>query len=64
MIGYYLALAFGRLLSYMPFFLLYRLSDFLAWLMSKVLKYRQEVIDGNLKRSFPEKDEAEERQRQ
>lgn len=59
MIGYYLALAFGRLLSYMPFFLLYRLSDFLAWLMSKVLKYRQEVIDGNLMRSFPEKDEAE-----
>lgn len=59
MIGYYLALAFGRSLSYLPFFILYRLSDFLAWLMADVIHYRKQVIDANLAQSFPNKSKAE-----
>lgn len=59
MIGYYLALAFGRMLSYMPFFILYRLSDFIAWLMADLAHYRKAVIDANLQRSFPKKSEQE-----
>ncbi len=62
MIGYYLALAFGRLLSYLPFFIQYRISDFMAWLMSDIINYRKEVIDGNLERSFPSKSQAEREQ--
>jgi len=55
MFGYYLALFFGRLLSLLPFGLLYQLSNFIAWLLSSILHYRREVINGNLERSFPEK---------
>lgn len=57
MIGYYLALAFGRVISLLPFFLLYQLSNFIAWLMGSLLDYRKEVIDGNLVKSFPEKND-------
>lgn len=59
MIGYYLALFFGRLLSFLPFRLLYGLSNFIAWLLDSIIHYREEVIDGNLNRSFPNKSESE-----
>lgn len=59
MIGYYLALIFGRLLSILPFSILYGLSNFIAWLLGSVIHYREEVIDGNLKRSFPNKPQKE-----
>lgn len=59
MIAYYLALAFGRVISILPFSLLYQLSNFIAWLMGKVLHYRKEVIDRNLAKSFPAKAKAE-----
>lgn len=59
MIGYYLALAFGRVISLLPFSLLYALSNFIAWLMGSVLDYRKEVIDGNLAKSFPSKSPEE-----
>ncbi len=39
----------------LPFSLLYRLSDLLATLMGSIIGYRSAVIEGNLKRSFPEK---------
>jgi KDO2-lipid IV(A) lauroyltransferase len=61
MIGYYLALFFGRLLSILPFGVLYGLSNFIAWLLGRIINYRQEVIDANLKRSFPKKSSAERR---
>lgn len=45
--------------SLIPFNVLYKLSDGLAWLFFKALKYRYKVIYGNLKNSFPDKSEAE-----
>ena len=57
MIGFYLALAFGRLLSWLPFWVLYLFSDFIKFVLQYVLKYRNHVIMGNLKRSFPGKSE-------
>lgn len=35
--------------------LIYKVSDFLSWLVGRVFRYRRNVIDQNLKRSFPEK---------
>ncbi len=59
MIGYYLAVFFGRLISFLPFPLLYAKSNFIAWLLGDVLHYREAVIDQNLQRSFPQKTESE-----
>lgn len=59
MIGYYLAIGIGRVISWMPFFILYRFSDFLVFLLDKVIGYRKEVIMENLRYSFPERDEKE-----
>lgn len=59
MIGYYLAIGLGKLISWLPFAALYRVSDFLAFVMEHLLHYRQEVIMTNLRNSFPEKEEQE-----
>lgn len=59
MIGYYLAMGLGRLISFLPFRALYVFSDFLKWLMQHVIGYRKEVIMTNLRRSFPHKSEVE-----
>lgn len=59
MIGYFLAVFLGRLVSLLPFPLLYAKSNFIAWLLGDVLHYRNEVIETNLSRSFPEKSKAE-----
>ncbi len=47
------------LFSLLPFRVLYVISNFLAFLMDKVIRYRREVILDNLRRSFPEKSEHE-----
>ena len=59
MIGYYLTVGLGRIVSLLPLSWLYILSDFLTFIMSRVLKYRHEVIDRNLANSFPGKSAAE-----
>jgi len=46
-------------ISYLPFPLLYLFSDFLAFLMYRVIRYRREVVRINLERSFPEKSPKE-----
>lgn len=46
-------------ISYLPFPILYGLSTFLSWIFIYLFPYRKEVIDGNMRRSFPEKSEAE-----
>ena len=56
---YYLALPFVYLISYLPFRLLYLLSDFLYLLIYEVFGYRKNVVTQNLKNSFPDKSEAE-----
>jgi Kdo2-lipid IVA lauroyltransferase/acyltransferase len=50
---------FFRLISFLPFWILYGVSDFLAWLAGSVFKYRREVILQNLRNSFPEKTDLE-----
>jgi KDO2-lipid IV(A) lauroyltransferase len=54
MIVYQIAIAFGRIVSLLPFRLIYGLSNFIAWILGTVLNYRSEVIAKNLKASFPE----------
>ena len=46
-------------LSYLPFWILYGISDFFFLLIRFVLKYRITIITENLKAAFPEKTESE-----
>ncbi|MDE6338974.1 MAG: lysophospholipid acyltransferase family protein [Muribaculaceae bacterium] len=48
-----------RLISFLPFRVLYALSDLLAWLAYDVVKYRRKVVADNLRSSFQEKSEEE-----
>ncbi len=51
----YLAFRFAVLLfKAMPYKLMYLLSDVLAWVFNKVIKYRRGVVLDNLNRSFPD----------
>jgi KDO2-lipid IV(A) lauroyltransferase len=43
----------SMLVGSLPFPLLYKISDFLSFLLRRVLKYRKAVILDNLKRTFP-----------
>ena len=47
------------LLSWLPFRVLYILSDFMYLIVRYAIKYRHKVITDNLKNSFPEKTEIE-----
>lgn len=46
-------------ISLLPFRALYIFSDFLAFLLNKVLKYRRKVVYNNIRKCFPEKSEIE-----
>jgi len=59
---YYIIYPLLYLLSLLPFFILYGISDFCAFLLSRVFNYRKEVILYNLSIAFPEKTEKERRQ--
>ncbi|MFM2386581.1 MAG: hypothetical protein RL660_1338 [Bacteroidota bacterium] len=52
---YYIYLALLYPLSWLPFKLLYLLSDALRFILYKILKYRVTVVRQNLQLSFPEK---------
>lgn len=58
-LGYYIALPFLYLISLLPFWLLYPVSDFFFVILYYVLGYRKKVVMENLRNSFPEKSEAE-----
>jgi KDO2-lipid IV(A) lauroyltransferase len=47
------------LLSLLPFWALYALSDGICFLMFRIVKYRRRVVWKNLKASFPEKTDEE-----
>jgi len=49
-------------ISALPFFILYRISEFLYVLFYYVLGYRKKVIWGNIQRSFPNKSIKEQKQ--
>jgi KDO2-lipid IV(A) lauroyltransferase len=53
---YYLLL---KPISLLPYFLLYRVSDFVALVFMTVFPYRKKVILSNLQRCFPEQSEKE-----
>ena len=53
-LSYYLLYPLVLLISYSPFWLLYRLSDLLYLLLCYGIRYRRRVIVGNLRRSFPD----------
>lgn len=52
---YHLLKFFLRLLSYIPFRILYGLSDGLFYLLYYVVRYRRKIVRRNLTESFPEK---------
>jgi len=52
---YYVIYPLLYLFSLLPFFILYRISDFFAFLLNHVFKYRKEVVMYNLGIAFPEK---------
>ncbi len=56
----YVGLFFLYLLSLLPFWMLYLISDFIFILVYYVFGYRRKVVEENLRNSFPEKT-AEER---
>ena len=58
-LGYYIALPFLYAIAWLPFPLLYLLSDLTYILIYHVFRYRRNVVITNLRNSFPEKDEAE-----
>ena len=56
---YYIVYPLLYIFSLLPFFVLYAISDLIAFLMHSVFKYRKDVVLGNLAIAFPEKTEAE-----
>ncbi len=60
-IANYMLQAFLWCISKMPFFLIYRLSDFLYLVIFYVVGYRKKVVMDNLQNSFPDKSEKERR---
>ncbi len=57
--GYILFRLIAALFWLIPFWLLYRISNGIAWLLYRVIGYRKEVVVSNLKRCFPERGEKE-----
>jgi KDO2-lipid IV(A) lauroyltransferase len=56
---YYISLPFIYLISILPFWLLYRVSDLFYFVIYIVLGYRKDVVVQNLRNSFPEKTDKE-----
>ena len=56
---YYVVYPLLYLASLLPFFILYTIGDFAAFILGRVVKYRRDIILGNLQIAFPEKTEVE-----
>jgi KDO2-lipid IV(A) lauroyltransferase len=54
-----LGFLFLYLVSLLPFWLLYRFSDFLFFILYYIIGYRRKVVQENLRNAFPDKTEAE-----
>ena len=50
---------FSVLIGLLPFWVLYLLSDFLRFVLYNIVGYRKAVVEDNLRKCFPEKDEKE-----
>src|SRR4051812_39594963 len=58
---YYIVFGILYLISLLPFWALYIISDLLYFLLCFVIRYRREVVLGNLQVAFPEKTGKERR---
>ena len=56
---YYIIYPLIYLFSLLPFFILYGLSDLIAFILYYVIRYRRAIVNNNLKIAFPEKTDAE-----
>ena len=56
---YYISLPFIYLISVLPFWVLYRISDFFYFIVFYIVRYRRELVLRNLKKSFPGKSDKE-----
>lgn len=56
---YYISLPLIYLVSYSPNWILYRISDFIYFIIYKVIGYRKKVVHQNLVNAFPNKSEIE-----
>lgn len=56
---YYIVYILLYLISLLPFFVLYAISDVIAFLLHRIIRYRKAIVLGNLKIAFPEKTEKE-----
>ena len=54
-IGYYIFYGINWVLSFLPLWILYIISDFIYLLLFYFPSYRRKVVETNLKNSFPEK---------
>ena len=57
--NYLLLLGLLRCIAFLPLRLLYLISDFISFMLHKVIKYRVSVVRKNLQSSFPDKDTKE-----
>ncbi len=55
----YIVYGLVKLISYLPFSVLYVFSDIVFFFVNYILRYRRKVITSNLKNSFPEKSDEE-----
>lgn len=53
-ISFLLVVGFAYLIASVPLRLRYFLSDFVGWMLHRVIKYRNKVVKTNLRNSFPE----------
>jgi KDO2-lipid IV(A) lauroyltransferase len=58
-IFFYISLPFIYLISILPFWVLYAVSDLINFILFTLIGYRKKVILTNLKKSFPEKSDLE-----
>ena len=58
-VTYLLFVLLVTLVSITPFFFLYAFSDFVSFVLYRVIGYRKAVVRSNLRRAFPEKSEKE-----
>lgn len=58
-VTYLLFIFLVTLVGITPFFLIYRFSDFISFVLYHVVGYRKAVVRSNLKKAFPEKSEKE-----
>jgi KDO2-lipid IV(A) lauroyltransferase len=58
-VKYYILLSLVWLVSILPFFILYRISDFMFLMTFYIIRYRKKTVFENLRNAYPEKTEPE-----